>query len=165
MQEIYTYLNSKISNKNLVLGIMGNMQEESGVGINNNAAGDGPKANGIGLPNGNGKYYCSWGYTQLNVCGGGGISFLKANGLESASVTEKLSALTNPSKHLDYVIDWTKTNFGGGSLPVTTTDTPESWAKKFGKEYERCKGCQDDSNGQLTKRANNATKLAGMTWS
>jgi len=165
MQEIYTYLNSKISNKNLVLGIMGNMQEESGVGINNNAAGDGPKANGVGLPNGNGKYYCSWGYTQLNVCGGGGIGFLKANGLENASETEKLSALTNPSKHLDYVIDWTKTNFGNGSLPVTTTDTPENWAKKFGKEYERCTGCQDDSNGQLTKRANNATKLAGMTWS
>jgi hypothetical protein len=154
-KEIFDYLNNKIKNKNLVFGIMGNLKSESN--FISGAAGD-KRTNGTGLNNGSGKYYCSWGYSQLNVCGGGGTGFLTDLGLTNASDSDKISALTNSTKHLDYVIKKTGENYGG--LPVTQTDTIQNWAKRFAKDYERCSGCNNPASATVTERVNNAVKIS-----
>jgi N-acetyl-anhydromuramyl-L-alanine amidase AmpD len=162
IKQIYDYLNNKIQNQNLVFGIMGNIKQESQ--FQNYATGDGPKPNGTGLPAQNGSWYCSWGFTQLNVCGGIGNEFLKENNLENANNSEKIRALTNPTKHLDYVIKWVEKNYGNGTLPVTQQDTVENWAKRFADDYENCTGCSTSNSPQQLTRAKNAVSLSNQTW-
>ena len=156
IKEIYDYLNNKIKNQNLVFGIMGNIEKESQ--FQNYATGDGPKQNGVGLPSQNGKWYCSWGFTQLNVCGGEGKTFLKEQNLENADNADKIRALSDPKKHLDYVINWVQKNYSGKQ------DTVENWAKRFAADYERCSGCNIKDGKEQLDRASKAINLSKQTW-
>jgi hypothetical protein len=160
LNQIYTKLNDKIQNPNLVYGLMGNIQSESA--FNNNLAGDARERSlNKGLDKGDPKFkYCSWGYTQMYTCGGAGDEFLKKYGLTSASDSEKIAALTNPDKHLDYVIERMADIFNSKNLPITKQDSVENWAINIAREYERCAGCDNPNSATVLQRVDNAIKLS-----
>lgn len=170
ISEIYNKLNDKIQNPNLVWGIMGNIQNEST--FTSNAAGDkrddqskgALKVEGSNVINSSKKqatgFYCSYGYTQLNVCGGGGSSFLKYNNLENVSDIEKIKALTDSNKHLEWVIKRASEIYNNGVLPVTKQDTIENWAIKWAADYERCSECANSNSVEVKSRVQNAITLS-----
>jgi hypothetical protein len=84
--------------------------------------------------------------------------------LVDSNNSEKIRALTNPTKHLDYVIKWVEKNYGNGTLPVTQQDTVENWAKRFADDYENCTGCSTSNSPQQLTRAKNAVSLSNQTW-
>jgi hypothetical protein len=108
------------------------------------------------IRNGDGKYYCSWGLTQVNVCGGAGPAYLKLYGKENASDSDKLAVIQNTEKHLDFVILKVKELF-----PSTWQQerTPEEWAQDFAIEYERCAECKSANDSQVVARRKEASGL------
>ena len=140
---VYEYLNTRLKNKNLSIGIMANIATESR--YSPYATGDGRANNSTGaIRYTDGKYYCSWGLTQVNVCGGAGNEYLKKYGKENASDSDKIAIMQNSEKHLDYVIGKMKELF-----PNTWQQerTPEDWAQDVAMFYENCgRCCVRDSN-------------------
>lgn len=155
LKYVYDYLNSRLKNKNLSVGIMANMASESR--YNPYATGDkrGDSSTGA-LQFSDGKYYCSWGLTQVNVCGGAGANYLKFYSKENASTNEKITVMQDPQKHMDYVISRMKEIF-----PNTWQQerTPEEWAQDVAIEYERCANCKSPTDSSVVKRRKEASAL------
>ncbi len=163
LADVYNYLHSAGLSKNLTLGIMGNMFHESQfiptvagdkrgssvVTVNNTSYNT--------LRNKNGNYYCSWGLTGINVCGGAGVEFLKRNNLVNGTNEQKISALTNATLHMDYVIYATKKLYPNTYM---TEKTPEEWAIKFAMDYENCSDCGSPQSKEVRERAATARTLS-----
>jgi N-acetyl-anhydromuramyl-L-alanine amidase AmpD len=163
LAEVYDYLHSAGLSKNLTIGIMANMYRESQfvptvfgdkrstsvVNVNN--------SNYSTLRSKNGNYYCSWGLTGINVCGGAGVEFLQRNNLTNGTNEQKISALTNPSLHMDYVIYATKKLYPNTYM---TERTPEEWAIDFAMDYENCGDCGSPAATEVKRRAAAARTLA-----
>lgn len=152
---IYDYLNSRLKNKNLSIGIMANIAKESGYSPYSTGDKRGDGSTGA-IRYGDGKYYCSWGLTQVNVCGGAGPAYLKLYGKENASDSDKLAVMQNTEKHLDFVIIKVKELF-----PSTWQQerTPEDWAQDFAIQYERCAECKSANDSQVIARRKEASGL------
>jgi len=152
---IYDYLNTRLKNKNLSIGIMANIAKESGYSPYSTGDKRGDGSTGA-IRYGDGKYYCSWGLTQVNVCGGAGPAYLKLYGKENASDSDKLAVMQNTEKHLDFVIIKVKELF-----PSTWQQerTPEDWAQDFAIQYERCAECKSANDSQVIARRKEASGL------
>jgi N-acetyl-anhydromuramyl-L-alanine amidase AmpD len=157
LETIYTYLNTGLNNKNLVVGIMANMSVEST--FLPTAAGDIKQTipwNGhTPLKNSSGTIACSWGLTQVNVCGGAGEDYLKWANKTNASNDEKIAILTNANKHMDYVIKKAKELFPD----YATLKTPETWAYEWATKYENCRDCGNPNSVTIKERIGIAASL------
>lgn len=178
---IYSSLISAGISRNLAIGIIGNMYIES-EGLDLNAFGDGkfqspyteinektnvrltryplkvPDNFKIGKPNSR-PFACSWGLTQLNVCGGLGEEFLTYNKIpDNESHDNKIAALTDYDLHIKFVIKKVKELFS--NTYNNQGLTIEYWTTEFAKKYEGCSKCNDLNSTTMKNRLASANKYA-----
>jgi N-acetyl-anhydromuramyl-L-alanine amidase AmpD len=172
INEIWDDLRAAGLSKNLSIGILANMKDESQ--YYSDAIGD--KRNSIPwtdkkgktwnpLKNSNGKIGCSVGLTQLNVCGGAGLDFIdyakkKSWIVNDSDNSEKLNALTDYKKHIDYVIYTTKKLFPD----YNKEKSYEQWTQDFAIKYERCEKCKSATDVKVIKRVEIARELVKQTF-
>jgi hypothetical protein len=92
------------------------------------------------------KYYCSFGFWQLNVCGKsfGGGQFIDYHGLQDKAQEEIYDFLINPDKQLEFVSSQMIKMFGpDGTIEtnLTLTDDPQKAAEYFAVYFENCAEC------------------------
>ena len=95
-----------------------------------------------------GKYYCSFGYWQLNVCSGGGELFAKKQGItDIVNNKEKLYKLITDSKtQIKYMVEHMKDLFGTDVKNCSLS--AEYWGQRIAVEFERCSHCYAPDSGK-----------------
>ena len=129
-------------------GLTANAQYESGFRANAN----GDPRTSTSLYSGNaievdGTYYCSFGYWQLNVCGGAGMGFISFYSLDANNKEQVYNAITDKDKQFEYIAKRMKELFPGEYNDKSLT--AEYFGRQIAIRFERCQGC--DESGDQTR--------------
>ena len=95
-----------------------------------------------------GKYYCSFGYWQLNVCSGGGELFAKKQGITDIvnNKAKLYKSITNGDKQIEYMVEYMKDLFGADVKDSSLS--AEYWGQRIAVEFERCSHCYAPDSGK-----------------
>jgi len=97
-------------------------------------------------------YYCSFGYWQLNVCGGGGVRFAKKFGFWPTHAGNKqalLTAIHDPDKQFDFMFEEMKRIFGSKVSDCSLDGT--YWGQQIAIKFEKCVGCFEPGYRKVTE--------------
>jgi len=120
-------------------GLTANAWRESG--FRSNANGD-PKEDARAIQV-DGTYYCSFGYWQLNVCGGSGGDFINYYSLNANNKEQVYDAITDKDKQFEYVAEKMKELFprGSGRGYDDESKSAEYFGRQIAFRFEKCNGC------------------------
>ncbi len=134
--QLYNDLYSVLKNKNLCIAMVANAKEESN--LKPDIAGDcddyGKKHADRAIDISGKGLCCSFGLWQFNICGGLGISLLKAYGVDvdNSTVEEKMEVLSSYDKQLEFM-----TAYVQRKIDISQEKSIAEWVKWFVEKVER----------------------------
>tara|TARA_R100001163_G_scaffold53491_2_gene40824 strand:+ start:705 stop:1970 length:1266 start_codon:yes stop_codon:yes gene_type:complete len=164
---------------NFLIGLMSNAGNESGFNFSA-LAGDCTGGDNSLQIQGRRLKCCSFGYWQLNVCGGEGIQYIRwlnssrTNGPRGvlpagyqnyntlSSDQAKFNRLVNDEYQFAWVA-WRMKQIFTRSDPANWNDTqhsPQAWAGWIADIFENCVGCQSPSGSEYLERREDAANFA-----
>ena len=139
-RQLYDDLFMSLNNKNLCIAMVANAIAESA--LNYSIAGDcgsyGKKNKKRAINTKEKGLCCSFGLWQFNICGGLGITLLRAYGVDvdNSTTEEKLSILSDYNKQIDFMTRYVK-RIAGPS--VSDEKTIDEWVEWFVVKVEKPK--------------------------
>jgi len=157
--QLYNDLYSVLKNKNLCIAMVANAKAESN--LKSDIAGDcgdyGKKHSDRAIDISGKGLCCSFGLWQFNICGGLGISLLRAYGVDvdNSTVGEKMEILSSYDKQLEFMIAHVQRK-----TDVGQEKSIAEWAKWFVEKVERPKH-QTEATRKRTDIAMGIADLVG----